>query len=287
MPLEVHSKSSEIGFGPHIPTYFTSLQEAQNSFCYHQNRCLKKTYDLDTAVLRRNPASLLVEDAYLDSYIHCRDAIREILHCWSSAFEAFLVKSSATMDSKALQGAAVLKINHRVASLNIKFNKQSKLQDPTNWDPYTRECAEIVDLVTLVLNMNKNGPESSRSRSPLFSMDMNTVFPLFNIAHRCRDPTIRRRAIALLYSPPRQEGLWHSVITARVAERMMTMEEAGLGEVKSCNDVPEENRLAGIDVQFDLQGRKGYLKYSRRQRTGQHMYVNEPLLEVLEEVIEW
>ena len=99
MPLEVHSKSSEIGFGPHIPTYFTSLEEAQNSFCYHQNRCLKETYDLDTAVLRRNPASLLAEDAYLESYIQSRNAIREILHCWSSAFEAFLVKSSATMDS--------------------------------------------------------------------------------------------------------------------------------------------------------------------------------------------
>ena len=287
MPLEVHSRSSEIGFGPYIPTCFTSLEEAQNSFCYHQNRCLKETYDLDTAVLHRNPASLLVEDAYLESYIRSRDAIREILHCWSSAFEAFLVKSSATMDSKALQGATVLKINHRVASLNIKFNKQSKLQNPTNWDPFTRECAEIVDLVTLVIKIHDNGPEPSTPRSPLFSMDMHTVFPLFNIAHRCRDPAIRRRAIALLYSPPRQEGLWHSVITARVAEKIVALEEAEIGEIKSCNDIPEENRLAGVDVQFDLQGRKGYLKCSRRQRTGQHIYVVEPLLEVLEEVIEW
>ena len=287
MPLEVPSKSPEIGFGPHIPTCFTSVEEALNSFCYHQNRCLKETYDLDTAVLRRNPASLLVEDSYLESYIQSRDAIREILHCWSSAFEAFLIDSSATMDHKALQGATVLKINHRVASLNIKINKQRRLQDPTNWDPLTRECAEILDLVTLVLDMHDNGPETSTPRSPSFSMDMNTVFPLFNIAHRCRDPNIRRRAIALLYSPSRQEGLWHSVITARVAEKIMIIEEAGLGEVKSCNDIPEVNRLADVDVQFDLQGRKGYLKCSRRQRTGQHIYVVEPIFDVLEEVIEW
>ena len=287
MPVEVDSTWSEIGFGPHIPTCSTSLEEAQDSFCYHQNRCLKESYDLDTAVLRRDSASLLVEDAYLESYIQSRDAIREILQCWSSAFEAFLVKTSATMDSKALQGVTVLKINHRVASLNIKFNKQSRLQDPTNWDPLSRECADIVDLVTLVIKMHDNSPDSSTSRSPLFSMDMSTVFPLFNIAHRCRNPIIRRRAIALLYSPPRQEGLRHSVITARVAERIMTIEEAGLGEVKSCNDVPEESRLAGVDVQCDLQGRKGYLKCSRRLRTGQHIHVAEPLLEVLEEIIEW
>ena len=287
MPLEVHSKPSEIGFGPHIPTCFTSLEEAQNSFCYHQNRCLKESHDLDTAVLRRNPASLLVDDAYIESYIQSRDAIREVLHCWSSAFEAFIVTTSATMGSKALQGAMVLNINHRVASLNIDINKQSRLQNPNNWDPFSRECAEIVDLVTSVIKMHDNGTDCPTSRSPLFSMDMNTVFPLFNIVHRCRDPTIRRRAIALLYSPPRQEGLWHSVITARVAERIMTIEEAGLGEVKSCNDVPEESRLAEVDVQLDLQGRKGYLKCSRRQRTGQHIYVAEPLLEVLEEIIEW
>ena len=118
-------------------------------------------------------------------------------------------------------------------------------------------------------------------------MDMNIVGPLFSIAHRCRDPNIRRRIIALLYSTPRQEGLWHSVIAARVAEKIMNIEEAGLGEVKTWADVPEEKRISDIDMQFDLQGRKGYLKYSRRQRTGKHLYVAEPILEVFQETIEW
>lgn len=66
----------------------------------------------------------------------------------------------------------------------------------------------------------------------------------------------------------------------------MNIEEAGLGEVESSKDIPEEKRLSDIDVQFDLQGRKGRLKYNWRQRTGQNIYVAEPILEVFQKVIE-
>lgn len=287
MPLETDPKSHQPGFGPHIPAYFTSLEEAQNSLYYHQNRCLKAAFDLDNATLHKKPASLLSEGSYLESYSQSRSVFRVILQRWSCAFEAFLLKVSATMDSKALQGAAVLKINHRLSSLHIKSNKQNRLQSPNSWDPLRRECEEIVDLATSVVKLHINSSSNSSSKSPLFFMDMNIVGPLFSIAHRCRDPIIRRRAIALLYSAPRQEGLWHSVITARVAEKIMNVEEAGLGEVKSSEDVPEEKRISDLDVQFNLQGRKGYLKYSRRQRTGQHIYVAEPILEVFQEIIEW
>ena len=287
MPLELDPKSFRPGFGPQIPAYFQSLEEAQNSLYYHQNRCLKAAFDLDSTILRKNPASLLSEGAYLESYSQSRNVFRDVLQSWSSAFEAFLVKANATMDSKALQGAAVLKISHRISWLHIEYNKQKRLQTPNSWDSFHRECEEILDLATSVVKLHKNSSSNSSSNNPIFFMDVSIVSPLFSIAHRCRDPIIRRRAIALLYSAPRQEGLWHSVITARVAERIMNVEETGLGEVKSSDDIPEENRIADIDVQFDLQGRKGYLKFSRRQRTGPHIYVAEPVSEIFQELIEW
>ena len=287
MPLKLDPQSPRPGFGPQIPAYFRSLEEAQNSLYYHQNRCLKAAFDLDNIVLQDNPASLLSEGAYLESYSQSRDVFRHVLQRWSSAFEAYLVNANATMDSKALQGAAVLKISHRISSLHIENNKQNKLGSPSSWDSFPRECEEIIDLATSVVKMHMNSSSNSSSNSPIFFMDVSIVDPLFCIAHRCRDPIIRRRAIALLYSAPRQEGLWHSVIIARVAERIMNVEEAGLGEVKSAEDIPKENRITDIEVQFDLQGRKGYLKFSRRQRTGQHICVAEPVSEVFQELIEW
>lgn len=288
MPLELDAMSCQPGFGPDIPVCFTSLEEAQNSLYYQHNRCLKVAYDFYNTTSHAVQICPITKCACLDSYCQNRDAFRSISRKWNAAFEAFLLKENATMDSKALKGAAVLMINHRITALHIEYEYpgQNALHSSHCWDPYGRECEEIVDLASSIVKAH-NDKSDDRSQKPMFSMDQNIVTPLFTIAHRCRDPIIRRRAIALLYSSPRQEGLWHSIITARVAEKIMMMEEAGLGEVTCSADVPDENRISEIDVQFDLQGRKGYLKGRRRQLTGKHVYVAEPVVDVFEEIIEW
>lgn len=286
MPLELGSISQQPGFDPYIPACFTSLEEAQNSFYYHQNRFLKATQDINNAFLNTDLVNPLIESGHLKTCSQNRDVFRKTLQKWSSAFDAFLLEANATMNSKALQGAAVLKITHRISLLNLEYHGQDSLQSSRCWDHLRRECEEIVDLATSVVNVIIQNPCNS-SKKPIFSMDMNIVGPLFSIAHRCRDPLIRRRAIALLYRAPLQEGLWHSFLTAQVAEKIVKIEEAGLGEVKSSADVPEENRITETQVQFDLQGRKGYLNFSRRQSTGRDVYVAEPIVEVLQETVEW
>ena len=285
MPLELDPKSYEPGFGPHIPVCFTSLEEAQNSFYYHQNRSIEAAHDFDHYLVT-NPRSRLVEDAVREHHTQGRNAYRDISRKWSSAFEAFLLKAAAKMDSRALQGAAVLRINQRTTFLHIEYHGQERFESSHCWDSLRLECEEIVDLATLVIKLHDDKSRDP-SEKPMFFMDMNIVHPLFSIAHRCRDPIIRRRAIALLYSAPRQEGLWHSFLSARVAEKIMETEEAGLGEVKSSADVPEENRITEIDVCFDLQGRKGHLKCSRRLLTGQDVFVAEPMIEVFRETVEY
>ena len=286
MALEVDPKSRQPGFGPHIPTCFTSLEEAQNSLYYQHNRCLTVAYNLHNTAPHADLIGPLTECASLEGHRQYSNLFRGILRQWNAAFEAFLVKASATMDSKALQGAAVLKINHGKTALHIETHGHDGFQGSCCWDSLRSKCEEIVDLAASLVKAqtaNFNDP----SQKPIFSMDQSIVTPLFSIAHRCRDPIIRRRAIALLYNAPRQEGLWHSILTAQVAEKIMKIEEAGLGEVKSSADVPEESRVFEIDIQFELQGRKGYLKYSRRKNTGQHIFVAEPVVDVLQELVEW
>ena len=286
MPLELEHGSCQPGFGPHIPPRFTSLEEAQNSLYFQHNRCLKLAYDFNNTASHADQIGPLTECACLDNYSKNRNTFRSISGNWNAAFEAFLEKAGTTMDLKALRGAAVLKLNHRISALHIEYHGQDVLQSSHCWDPYRCECEEIVDLASSIVKAHSH-QSTDGSEKPMFSMDQSIVTPLFSVAHRCRDPIIRRRAIALLYSAPRQEGLWHSIITARVAEKIMMMEEAGLGEVTCSADVPDENRISEIDVQFDLQGRKGYLKGRRRQLTGKHIYVAEPVVDVFEEVIEW
>jgi len=101
----------------------------------------------------------------------------------------------------------------------------------------------------------------------LFSLDMNIVAFLYAVSHKCRDPLVRRKAVARLKSHPRKEGIWDSVLTARVAERLISIEEEGLGEVTCCQDVPDWARISAVDVQFDLEGRVGTVGY-HPQRLG-------------------
>ena len=277
MVVEPESRSNQPGFGPHIPGRFTSLEEAQNSLNYHQNHCLNAAYLLDDVAIRNSPLRPFIDSVYLESYRQGRDLFQEILRQWSSAFEAFIARSSAT----------VLKISHRISSLQVQAHGQDIFQKSRCWDYLRRECEEIVDLATSVVQLHEKSANDSSLRKPTFSLDMNIVSPLFSIAHRCRDPIIRRRIIALLYSAPRQEGLWNSILTARVAEKIMTIEEAGLGEVRSSADIPDKNRITEVDVQFDMQGRKGCLKCGRRMLTGQQAYVAGPTMEIFQEVVEW
>ncbi len=97
--------------------------------------------------------------------------------------------------------------------------------------------------------------------SHIFSNKITT--DLGKKAHKCRHPVIRRKAVALLYSSPRQEGVWDSILTARVAERLIGIEEAGLGKVTRCEDIPDWARISDVEVSFNRQGRVGTVRYSR------------------------
>ncbi|EPE32343.1 Zn2/Cys6 DNA-binding protein [Glarea lozoyensis ATCC 20868] len=65
-------------------------------------------------------------------------------------------------------------------------------------------------------------------RMPRFSLDTGIVLPLSLVANRCRDRTLRREAIDLLFANPRQEGMWDSILVARVGSWISSWEEEGL-----------------------------------------------------------
>ena len=128
MPPKPDPKPSQPGYGSHIPAYFTSLEEAQNSLYYHQNRCSKAASDLDHVALYINAVNPFAERAYLERNSQSCENSRDILHKRYYASKAFLAKASATMDCKVSQSAAILKISHRISSLQIQYNEQTRLQ---------------------------------------------------------------------------------------------------------------------------------------------------------------
>ena len=63
------------------------------------------------------------------------------------------------------------------------------------------------------------------TQTPRFIFDVGIVLPLHFTATKCRDSVVRREAIELLWTSPRQEGMWDGMLSARIGKWVMSCEE--------------------------------------------------------------
>ena len=262
MPIPRRPKCEALGLGPDVPPAFSSLEEARNNLDYHWNRCEQALMDTTHNQLPQMIGPLLQE----------RQRLSNAVARWDSAFRAFLRKEGKSLDSRSLQAARTVEISHTFLTIFLDF-ESSELEDQTIWDLYCPQFERIVDLATLIVD---SYTEPFNNQCPTYCMDMNIVAPLYAVAHRCRHPVIRRKAVALLYAASRQEGIWESGMTARAAERVIEMEEAGLGNITCCEDIPKWNRVTDVIVQFDGEGRLSALTYGRDRNHPSNGYITEP-----------
>ena len=263
MLLKKHPRETEKGFCPEIPAAFSSLAQARNSLDYHWNTRLEFLNDLES-----NIASPVVEGQRPLDALGTTEAARQLMFNvvdrWLVAYQAFLQKHGRSLNARELQAARTLEISHSLAMMFLTVSTTYSNNDMTAWDWFTEDFEHVVDLATLIVKSSNNN-KFTKTRGPDFTLDMGIVAPLFVVASKCRHPIIRRKAVALLYAAPRQEGIWDSVLTARVAERLISIEEAGLGNVDRCEDVPDWARISEVEVKFDSLERLGTVKYSRQR----------------------
>jgi hypothetical protein len=255
MQLQERTKNKEPGFGPDIPDMFCSLEEARNSLDWNWTSCIHYIN------AKEGEENLLRQRDPLETSRHLYGGGMEK---WLRAFHAFLQNFGKSLNNKSLQAARTLEISQTFAMIFLDMQVYEVMTDETVWDQYTERMEKVVSLGSLIVN-STSCDHITQKRGPEFSLDMNIVAPLYGVAHRCRHPAIRRKAVALLYAAPRQEGIWDSVLTARVAERLIHIEEEGLGNITCPQDVPDWARISDVSVKFDLQGRLGTINYSRQR----------------------
>ncbi|KAE8330582.1 hypothetical protein BDV39DRAFT_212888 [Aspergillus sergii] len=119
------------------------------------------------------------------------------------------------------------------------------------WDQFRTEFETIVSLVERYLLRTR---QLSPKRT--FSFDLGIVSPLYIVGVRCRDMSIRRKAIQLLESCERREILWDSTLTAMAARRVMEFEESrdiwpkSLGRrVRNVTAVLDDDN--GVSIEFE------------------------------------
>jgi hypothetical protein len=245
------------------PLTFTNLTMAREYFVLSWHHCHFLLHKLDEQ--KSSPDFQSLFEAWQSTCLGIVDA-------WNTAFKNFLDLNENKLSDNEKKGTIILHILKTIGFMTLRINR-SPLDDQTVWDQFCPMYERIVDLAEEIIG--------SRSGVPTFTLDMGIIGPLYEVVARCRDPFIRRRALALLKSANMHEGVWNSSLTATVAERVIQIEEEGLGDVKCCADIPDWARISDVSPVFDAVGRKAFLSYMRKGSG--HSLVRQPV----EEVIEW
>ena len=204
-------------------------------------------------------------------------------HIWSRAFSALLASDDGAMTAQERCAATILEMHSlsQFAALDKVYRYPDAIEDQILWDEYDSVFEKVVSLAESLTNVTQSSSDMLRKKKASVALDLGVIEPLYDTARRCRDPGIRRRAIRVLGTNPCQQGLFDGVLAARVAERAMKIEEAGLVDIRTAADVSDQCRLSGVLATF-RPGRQAVVRYARIENSC-------PLLvrRSFEEVIEW
>jgi hypothetical protein len=151
-----------------------------------------------------------------------RDAVARQLDLWWTRFEHF----EATEAQET--GAQILRFHHKVACMFLDGSSPANRARVFGPIPNTR-AQEILDLAEDVLRRSEGGSRRS------LSIETGAVAALFAIAMQCSDDHVRTRALELLDSLDRREGLYDTrsmirslqeFMAARDGERLLLNEQS-------------------------------------------------------------
>ncbi|CAG8282088.1 unnamed protein product [Penicillium salamii] len=118
-------------------------------------------------------------------------------------------------------------------------------QTESIFDQHTPRFQIIVDLAE---SLTQTCVETSEDFSLLFSFDLGITPPMFHVASRCRHPTIRRKAIALMLQSPIYHGIWQDRYSGLCAQRIMEIEEQNTEIVMDRITVAEDQRIRKVSA---------------------------------------
>ncbi|RMD43245.1 hypothetical protein DV735_g1885, partial [Chaetothyriales sp. CBS 134920] len=180
-----------------------------------------------------------------------QDAVTQFQN-WLDAIEGFFRQPGLALsqhDSKSLLG---LRLQIRVALIMVRISIDCKPE--TTYDQFTSEFEEIVsrsEQLFQSLALQDAKPLDVENANE-FTMELGLVHPLFFVATKCRDWTLRRRAVAQLRKAGK-EGVWEGPVMAVLATKIMKLEEEGVTQGAL---VPERNRFHEIKKNVDYDGRQ-------------------------------
>ncbi|CAK7208049.1 hypothetical protein SEUCBS139899_010883 [Sporothrix eucalyptigena] len=227
-------------------TRFHSLLEARESIL-----------NLAIHVLSGAPGALF-GDGFLESSVL-------MLSWWTSAFDRLVEERGPSLSKR---GIALLELHKRYLAAHLKVPNPSN--NDTRWDAYVDDFSELVSWAEKALQPDIDGKGSLPAQ---FHMDLGVIPVMFSTVLRCRDPGVRRRALAVLRNHRLQEGIWDSSLTLRAAERIVMLEDSSVS-LSAAGTRTQPQRVKSVIVHMDPNEKVATLQYGLED----HMF---------EEVLDW
>ena len=294
--IQAHTARSEvIEHYETIPEKFTSLAEAQQYWELSMRRIMnfmtvankweyvpnfKPPEDpIATWEKHSEPAPTKITEIRDDGFVHrttsepedppnAYKSLDRLLQ-WHSAFLPLFMHSRTSEGKADFIRATMLELRFKTTMIPMSSSRfEGELQyDKPKIMQYFRDIISL-SKIAMDYNTNTTTPTFNEKRSSIlpskasFTFDVGTIGPLYVVASKCRDPALRREAIAILRAKPRRECIWDNVVAATFATTIMEIEELGLEGIF----VPESRRIKSEGMSFDLLLRRGRLRYSSGER---------------------
>ncbi|KAI9857110.1 MAG: hypothetical protein M1813_008601 [Trichoglossum hirsutum] len=195
---------------------------------------------IQTVMRRKNKSEVTFEDVVR------QNRLENLLCQWEQSFETLTRRKHWSQPEQ--NSITLLHIHHKTISIWI-FTSLSP--NETSFDQYNAIFERAIHMATVELADTFIGPSSQARQASTFSFEMQLIAPTYFIAIKCRVGWIRRKAIALLFKLASKEGPWDSKRSARVAERVVVLEETGLGQSVGQGLPPEWSRIHHAEIKCD------------------------------------
>jgi hypothetical protein len=192
------------------PPIFISLQEARDS--------LEKMFHGILLISQRMRPAVLSAGTCPPSLQEAQKLALDHLTAWQTTYSHTMRTLPITQPRQFLADKLLLNY-HTLASIMCECIHS---MHETTYDEYVSDFISILKRSIDVWKHHKSTQDSS-SAGP--TTDMGWIPPLYYTALKCRSHRVRLHAIRLLRSVPHKAGLWDSTLAAKIAEKVMQLEE--------------------------------------------------------------
>jgi hypothetical protein len=218
---------------------FKSLSEAQQVYFELRNATIIHLYIMGRkAILRQEPSTESYEEK--DNLVACH-------RIWYENMRRF--EQHNKLSAEEAIATSALKASYHTTFVYVSCS--ASVIEKT-YDAYLDHFKKIVHHARVVIDSTP----PTNANTAHFTFDILIIPQLYFVATRCRCPTTRREAVALLERNPPREGLWDAQQHVVVSNRAIELEEA---KVDPSTGWPvEETRIWNCTVKAGMDHNGGF-----------------------------